>query len=158
MTLPPRSPRSSLTEMTELVLPQHSNVLGTAFGGTVLAWIDIAGAICAQRHSGRVSVTAAIDEVNFLSPIRVGDVVILSARLNAAFRTSVEVEVAVQVEDRTTAARRRCVDAFMTFVAVDEQGKAVEVPPLLSESGEDERRAAEAQERREKRLAERARR
>lgn len=157
MTLAPRSPRSSLTEMTELVLPQHSNVLGTAFGGTVLAWIDVAGAICAQRHSGRVSVTAAIDEVNFLSPIRIGDVVILSARLNAAFRTSVEVEVAVQVEDRVTGARRRCVDAFMTFVAVDEHNQATEVPPLLAETGEDERRAAEARERRQKRLAERKR-
>lgn len=157
MTLAPRSPRSSLTEMTELVLPQHSNVLGTAFGGTVLAWIDVAGAICAQRHSGRVSVTAAIDEVNFLSPIRIGDVVILSARLNAAFRTSVEVEVAVQVEDRVTGARRRCVDAYMTFVAVDEHNHATEVPPLLAETGEDERRAAEALARRQKRLAERKR-
>lgn len=157
MSLAPRSPRSSVTEMTELVLPQHSNVLGTAFGGTVLAWIDVAGAICAQRHSGRVSVTAAIDEVNFLSPIRIGDVVILSARLNAAFRTSVEVEVSVQVEDRVTGARRRCVDAFMTFVAVDEAGKATEVPPLLSESNEDERRAEGARQRRERRLSERKR-
>src|SRR5207244_4320616 len=75
--LTPRSSRLSHTEMTELVLPQHSNVLGTAFGGTVLAWMDVCGAICAQRHSGRVCVTAAIDDVNFVSPIRVGDVVIL---------------------------------------------------------------------------------
>jgi acyl-CoA hydrolase len=157
MTLVPRSPRSSLTEMTELVLPQHSNVLGTAFGGTVLAWIDVAGAISAQRHTGRVCVTAAIDQVTFLSPIRVGDVVILGARLNAAFRTSVEVEVAVQVEDRVTGARRRCVDAYMTFVAVDENNQVTEVPPLLAETGEDERRAAEARARRQKRLAERAR-
>jgi len=151
----PRSPRASLTEMTELVLPQHSNVLGTAFGGTVLAWIDVAGAICAQRHTGCVSVTAAIDEVNFVAPIRVGDVVILGARVNAAFRTSVEVGVTVMVEDRKTGHRRPCVDAFMTFVAVDEAGKPTEVAPLLSESADDERRAREARERREARLARR---
>lgn len=151
----PRSPRASVTEMTELVLPQHSNVLGTAFGGTVLAWIDVAGAICAQRHTGCVSVTAAIDEVNFVAPIRVGDVVILGARVNAAFRTSVEVAVSVMVEDRKTAHRRACVDAFMTFVAVDEAGKPTEVPPLLAESSDDERRAREARERREARLSRR---
>ncbi len=151
----PRSPRASVTEMTELVLPQHSNVLGTAFGGTVLAWIDVAGAICAQRHTGCVSVTAAIDEVNFVAPIRVGDVVILGARVNAAFRTSVEVGVTVMVEDRKTGHRRPCVDAFMTFVAVDEAGKPTEVAPLLSESADDERRAREARERREHRLARR---
>jgi acyl-CoA hydrolase len=153
----PRSPRVSMTEMTELVLPQHGNVLGTAFGGTVLAWMDVAGAICAQRHSGRVSVTAAMDEVNFVSPIRVGDVVVLSARLNAAFGSSVEVEVAVQVEDRATQSRRRCVDAFMTFVAVDDAGSPTRVPALLAENGEDERRASEARARRERRLKERAR-
>ncbi|MBX7193120.1 MAG: acyl-CoA thioesterase [Sandaracinaceae bacterium] len=155
MALAPRSPRASLTEMTELVLPQHSNVLGTAFGGTVLAWIDVAGAICAQRHSGFVSVTAAIDEVNFVAPIRIGDVVILSARVNAAFRTSVEVAVTVQVEDRATAHRRSCVEAFMTFVAVDGAGKPAEVPALLAETPEDERRAREAAERRAARLAKR---
>jgi acyl-CoA hydrolase len=138
--------------MTELVLPQHSNVLGTAFGGTVLAWIDVCGAIAAQRHSGRVAVTAAIDQVKFLAPIRVGDVVILSARVTAAFRTSVEVEVEVQVEERGTKNRRLCVDAFMTFVGVDDDGKPTAVPPLLSETADDERRQREAQARRAHRL------
>lgn len=155
MPVAPRSPRVSVTEMTELVLPQHSNVLGTAFGGTVLAWIDVAGAICAQRHTGCVSVTASIDEVSFVAPIRVGDVVVLAARLNAAFRTSVEVTVTVQVEDRLTAHRRSCVEAFMTFVAVGDDGKPKEVPPLLTETPDDERRARDAQERREARLARR---
>ena len=141
--------------MTKLVLPQHSNVLGTAFGGTVLAWIDVAGAVCAQRHSGFVSVTASIDQVKFLAPIKVGDVVVLSARLNAAFRTSVEVEVEVRVEDRQSQARRLCVDAFMTFVAVGPDAKPVEVPPLLAENADDEQRAREANERRARRLSER---
>lgn len=148
----PRTPSQSLTEMTELVLPQHSNAVGTAFGGTVLAWMDICGAIAAQRHTGRVCVTAAIDEVNFLSPIRVGDVVILSGRMNAAFRSSVEVEVQVQVEDRVTGHRTRCVDAFMTFVAMDERGKTVQVPALTAVTDDDKKREAAAGERRARRL------
>ncbi len=156
MSTAARSPRASLTQMTELVLPQHSNILGTAFGGTVLAWMDIAGAICAQRHTGAVSVTAAMDEVAFVSPLRVGDVVIVTAQLDAAFRTSVEVAVTVQVEDRATTHRRSCVEAFMTFVAVDEQGKPTPVPPLLAETPDDERRAREAEQRRAARLARRS--
>jgi acyl-CoA hydrolase len=138
--------------MTELVLPQHSNAIGTAFGGTVLAWIDVCAAIAAQRHCGRVAVTAAIDQVNFLAPIRVGDVVVLTARVNAAFRTSLEVEVEVQVEDRATLHRRPCVDAFLTFVAVDDEGKPAPVPPLLCETADDERRQREAEARRARRL------
>jgi len=150
-----KTPRDSFTETTELVLPQHGNVLGGAFGGTVLAWIDVTGAVAAQRHCRRVAVTAAIDDVNFLAPITVGDVVVLTARLNAAFRTSMEVEVEVQVEDRETGHRRRCVDAFMTFVAVGEDRKPCAVPPLLAESSDDERRRREAEERRAARIAKR---
>jgi acyl-CoA hydrolase len=142
--------------MTELVLPQHSNVLGTAFGGTVLAWMDVCGAVSAQRHSGCVSVTASMDDVNFVSPIRIGDVVIVTGRVTAAFRTSVEVEVQVQVEDRASGARRRCVEAYMTFVAVDAAGKPCEQPPLALETADDERRASDAKARREARLAKRA--
>jgi len=147
-----KTPRDSFTEMTELVLPQHGNVLGTAFGGTVLAWIDVCGAIAAQRHCHRVAVTAALDEVTFLAPIRVGDVVVLTARVNAAFRTSMEVEVEVKVEDATTGHRTRCVDAFMTFVALDDDGAPCEVPTLVAESADDEERAAQARARREARL------
>lgn len=151
----PKTPRASYTEMTELVLPQHGNVLGGAFGGTILAWIDVCGAIAAQRHCNRVAVTAALDDVSFRAPIRVGDVVVLSARVNAAFTTSLEVEVEVKVEDATTAQRRVCVDAFMTFVAVGEDGKPSRVPPLLLETEDDERRAEAARQRRAARLARR---
>ncbi|MDQ3035427.1 MAG: acyl-CoA thioesterase [Myxococcota bacterium] len=147
-----RSPRASYTEMTELVLPQHSNAIGTAFGGTVLAWMDVCAAIAAQRHCGRVAVTAAIDQVQFLAPIRVGDVVVLTSRVNAAFRSSVEVEVEVQVEERGTGNRTLCVDAFMTFVSVDDAGKTCPVPPLLCETADDQRREREARARRERRL------
>lgn len=142
--------------MTELVLPQHSNVLGTAFGGTVLAWMDVAAAIAAQRHCGRVAVTAAMDDVTFLGPIRLGDVVVISARVNAAFGSSLEVEVEVQREDPLSGSRALCVDAFMTFVAVDEDRNPTRVPPLLSENADDERRAREAGSRRKRRLARRS--
>ena len=144
--------RDSLTEMTELVLPQHSNVLGTAFGGTILAWIDVCGAIAAQRHCHHVAVTAAIDEVTFLAPIKIGDVVVLSARVNAAFRTSMEVEVEVKVEDAHTGHRTRCVDAFMTFVSLGPDGVPCEVPELVAESADEEQRAAAARARRDARL------
>jgi acyl-CoA hydrolase len=157
MTLAGKTPRASFTEMTELVLPQHGNVLGGAFGGTVLAWIDVCGAIAAQRHCNRVAVTAALDEVRFSERIAVGDVVVLTARVNAAFSTSLEVEVEVKVEDVLTGERRLCVDAFMTFVAVDGNGKPCRVPPLILESEDDERRASEAQDRRALRLSRRGR-
>ncbi len=153
-----KTPRASFTEMTELVLPQHGNVLGGAFGGTILAWIDICGAIAAQRHCNRVAVTAALDEVNFLESIRVGDVVVLSARVNAAFNSSLEVEVEVKVEDAKTGERRRCVDAFMTFVAVDGEGRPSRVPELVLDTAEDERRSKEAGQRRAARLARRSKR
>ncbi len=156
MTDSGKTPRASFTEMTELVLPQHGNVLGGAFGGSVLAWIDICAAIAAQRHCNRVAVTAAIDEVNFLEPIKVGDVVVLSARVNAAFRTSLEVEVEVRVEDALTGQRRLCVDAFTTFVAVDESARPTSVPPLVLETPEDHERAAAAERRRAERLARRS--
>lgn len=157
-TVPPgKTPRESFTEMTELVLPQHGNVLGSAFGGTVLAWMDICGAIAAQRHCQTIAVTAGMDDVTFRYPIRVGDVVVLIGRVTAAFNTSLEVEVIVQVEDPQTAERRVCVDAFMTFVAVDEARKPARVPPLLCETPEDEERAEHAIERRAARLARRQR-
>ena len=150
-----QTPRASFTEMTELVLPQHGNVLGSAFGGTVLAWIDVCGAIAAQRHCNRVAVTAAIDELSFLAPITVGDVVVLSARVNAAFRTSMEVEVEVRVEDRDSGERRLCVDAFMTFVGVGDDRAPCAIPPLITETREDEERREQAEARRAARLARR---
>jgi acyl-CoA hydrolase len=150
-----KSPRESETQMTELVLPQHGNALGTAFGGTVLAWMDVCGAIAAQRHCHRIAVTAGMDDVTFRYPIRVADVVVLTGRVTAAFTTSLEVEVVVEVEDPQTAERRVCVDAFMTFVAVDENRQPVEVPALAAETPEDERRAEAAVARRAARLARR---
>ncbi len=139
--------------MTEIVLPQHTNALGTAFGGAVMGWVDICAAITAQRHCGRVAVTAAIDELVFLAPIRKGDVVLLTGQINAAFRTSVEVGVHVEVEDRATRARTTCADALLTFVNIDETGKPSPVPSLECRSDEERARAEAASARKQERIA-----
>jgi len=139
--------------MTELVLPQHANRLGTAFGGSVMGWIDICGAIVASRHARAITVTAAVDELVFLAPIRVGDVVRLNGRINAAFRSSMEVEVLVEVEDLADNTCLRCVQALLTFVALDSHGKPAQVPALECVTEEEIERETAAQMRRDARLA-----
>jgi acyl-CoA hydrolase len=147
----PKTPSESFTEMTELVLPQHANAIGTAFGGVIMSWIDICSSIAAKRHCGRVSVTARVDALEFKAPIKVGDVVRLTARLNAAFTTSMEIGVRVEREHALTGKRALCADARTTFVNLGDDGKPCPVPPLLSETDEDRRLAAEAAERRRRR-------
>lgn len=152
----PRHPRETLTEKTEIVLPQHANALGTAFGGTVMSWIDVCAAVSAQRHCGRVAVTASVDALDFVAPLRVGDVVVLRAWVNAAFRTSVEVECTVEREDPATGARVLCADARLTFVNLDRDGKPQPVRPLAPETEEEAAREADARARRAARLAARS--
>src|ERR1700742_3015444 len=94
-----RAQSQSINEMTEYVLPQHANALGSVFGGQIMAWVDLCAAICAQRHSGRMAVTAFVDDLKFELPVRVGEVVRLDARVTAVFRTSMEIEVLVEGED-----------------------------------------------------------
>jgi acyl-CoA hydrolase len=153
--LTPRPAQRSLTTMTELVLPTHANSLGSVFGGQVIAWMDLCGAICAQRHTGRIVTTAGIDELSFERPILVGQVVRLTARVTAAFRTSVEVLVSVEGENATTGERWPCVTAFVTFVAVDEARRPASVPPVEIVSEEDRHLADAAAARRAQRLARR---
>src|SRR3954452_25517448 len=98
----PRRPEDSLTTMTEYVLPTHANALGGVFGGQIMAWVDLCAAICAQSHSGRMAVTAFVDDLKFEKPVRVGEVVRLHARVTATFHTSMEIEVNVEGEDATT--------------------------------------------------------
>jgi len=147
----PKAPSESFTEMTELVLPQHTNAIGTAFGGVIMSWIDICCSIAAMRHCGRVSVTARVDALEFKAPIKVGDVVRLTARLNAAFTSSMEIGVRVEHEDAKTGERSVCADARATFVNLGEDGRPCPVPPLASETDEDRRLATEATARRERR-------
>ena len=151
-TKPGRAPRESHVTKTEIVLPSDANNLGTVFGGRVMEWIDIAAAICANRHCRTTVVTASMDDLHFLAPIRAGMFVILEATLNYAGKTSVEVGVEVLSEEPSTGARTRACAAYLTFVAVDAKGRPVAVPPLLPETAEERRRHAEAEQRRRFRL------
>lgn len=149
----PRPARLSVTEMTEYVLPTHANVLGNAFGGQILAWMDLCAAICAERHSGRQCVTAGVDDLAFEGPVKVGQVVRIRARVTAAFRTSLELHVVVEGEDAKRGERWPCVSSFATFVCIDDAGKPAPVPPLLLETDEDRALAKDAAERRAVRLS-----
>ncbi len=157
MTETAQSSEDTVTQMTEIVLPQHANALGTAFGGTVMSWIDVCAAVTAQRHCRRVAITASVDDLHFRAPLRVGDVVVLAARVNAVFNTSLEVGVTVDREDPSSRQLVRCVEARLTFVCVDDAGKPVRVPPLSLTSDADRAIAEQALERREHRLRSRGR-
>jgi acyl-CoA hydrolase len=140
--------------MTELVLPNDANILGNVLGGKVLHLIDIAAAVCAHRHCRRQVVTASMDRVDFLHPVKMGHVMILHASVNYVGRTSMEVGVKVESEDLMTGLRQKTASAYTTFVALDERGKPAPVPPLVLEGAEQERRFREGAARREQRLAE----
>jgi acyl-CoA hydrolase len=152
----PGKPRSaSATEMLEYVLPQHANLYGTVFGGQIMAWVDLCGVICAQRHAGRPCVTAFVDDLLFRRPVRVGQVVRLRAQMTAAFRTSMEVDVRVTGEDTVTGEQWPTLECSITFVAMSDELKPIPVPPLLLASEEDRAAHAAAEERRRVRLAKR---
>lgn len=151
----PQAPKAraiSVTEMTEYVLPQHTNVHGTVFGGQIMAWVDICAAICAQRHAGRPCVTAFVDDLHFRRPVRIGQVVRLRAQLRATFRTSMEIEVRVWGEDSTTGDHWPTVECLTTFVAIGDDGRPTPVPSILLETDADRAMQAAAQERRRIRL------
>lgn len=153
-----KPPSESATEMVQVVLPNDANPLGFILGGTVMHLTDIAGAIAAHRHCRSRVVTAAVDGLDFLHPIKVGDLIILRSRVNCTFTTSLEAEVEVFSESVLTGERRLTSRAFLTFVAIDDQGRPVTVPPLLATTEEERKRCEAARERRIRRLASRARR
>lgn len=148
--------RDSAAEMVEVVLPNDTNPLGNVLGGRVMHLIDMAGAIAAHRHSRRIVVTASMDELHFLSPIRMGQLILLRSSVNYVARSSMEVGVKVFSENILTGERRHTATAYLTFVAIDDNGKPVEVPRLLLETSEERRRWREALARRRVRLARRA--
>jgi acyl-CoA hydrolase len=156
MALTPKPPSDSLVEMTELVMPSDANALGTAFGGRIVQWTDLAAGVCAMRHSRLPVVTVSIDQLTFLGPVRIGHIALLRAQVNAVFRSSMEVGVEVSTEDPRTGERRKCCDAYLTFVALGGDNRPTEVAPLLAESAEEKRRERDARTRREARLALRA--
>ena len=152
--LSPRPVRDSQSEMAEIVLPNDANPLGALLGGRLMHWIDLAGAMAAHRHSRNYVVTASVDHIDFLIPVRVGDLVILRSSVNRAFRTSMEVGVKVYVENYIADSAQHVASAYLTFVAVDGAGKRLRVPPIIAESDEQRRRYEDAGRRREIRRAE----
>jgi acyl-CoA hydrolase len=151
--LPGKTVAESAAEMVEVVLPNDANPLGNLLGGKVMHLIDVAGAIAAHRHSRSQVVTVAVDNLDFLYPIRVGELVVLRAHITRAFRTSMETEVRVYREDYLTGERQQTNSAFVTYVALDPTGKPQAVPPLIPQSKDEKRRYREALARRRQRLA-----
>ena len=156
MVLTPKRAAESATEMVQVVLPNDANPLGFILGGTVMHLIDIAGAIACHRHTRSLLVTAAVDDLQFLHPIKVGDLIILKSHVTCTFRTSLEVLVDVFSEETLTGKRLQTSRAFLTFVAVNREGDRVPVTPLLLETDEERRVCEEAHARRAARLKRKA--
>ncbi|MEB3223212.1 MAG: acyl-CoA thioesterase [Candidatus Sericytochromatia bacterium] len=150
-----KTPRESRVEMAEHVLPNDTNPHGTIFGGRVMALVDLAATIAASRHSRRAVVTASIDELHFLAPIKLGHIVLLEAQVNEAFSTSMEIGVTVSSENPVTGERRLTTTAYATFVALDDLGRPTQVPPLLPETDEERARQEAARARQQDRMARR---
>jgi acyl-CoA hydrolase len=153
-----RTVEDSRSEMTELVLPNDTNTLGNLLGGRLMHFIDLVGAMVAYRHSRSHVVTASMDHIDFIAPVHVGDLLILKASCNRAFNTSMEIGVKAEVENTMAGVRRHVASAYLTFVAVDPQGRRVPVAQLRPEGEEEQRRYDDAGRRRDHRAAERERR
>lgn len=147
-----RSVDDSATEMVQLVLPNDTNMLGNLLGGTLMHWIDLVGAMVANRHSRKPIVTASMEGLDFLAPIRLGYLVILRARIHYAGTSSMEVGVDVFSENGLTGERKHTSSAILTYVAIDPSGRPVSIPKLLLNTKEERERCQEALERKKKRL------
>jgi acyl-CoA hydrolase len=153
-SLSPRPVRESQSEMDEIVLPNDANPLGALLGGRLMHWMDLAGALAAHRHSRNYVVTASIDHLDFLVPVQVGDLIILRSSVNRAFKTSMEVGVKVWVENYIGGTRRHVSSAYLTFVAVERDGRHMPVPQVIAETDDQKRRFEDAGRRRQLRQAE----
>lgn len=150
----PRPVRDSQSDMSEIVLPNDANPLNALLGGRLMHWIDLAGALAAHRHSRQYVVTASIDHLDFLFPVYVGDLVVLRSSVNRVFRSSMEVGVKVFVENYHEDSCHHVSSAYLTFVAVDREGKRLPVPAVIPETEDQRRRYEDAGRRREIRRAE----
>ena len=137
---------------THIVLPENTNTLGNLMGGQLLNWMDVISAISAHRHCKRIVVTAAVNNVSFQHPIKLGDIVTIEAKVSRAFSSSMEVYMEVFVEHNTTGEKIKCNEAIYTFVAVDQLGNPIDVPELVPETDEEKRRYDGALRRRQLRL------
>ncbi|MGP8260814.1 MAG: acyl-CoA thioesterase [Acidobacteriaceae bacterium] len=149
-----RTVAESQAERSEIIFPADSNAIGNLFGGRLMQWIDLVGAVAAVRHSRAIVVTASIDHSDFVAPAHVGDLLILKASVNRAFRTSMEVGVRAMVEDAHDQTLRHVSTAYVTYVAVDQQGHPIPVPCVIAETEHQKRRFADAGRRREGRAEE----
>jgi acyl-CoA hydrolase len=156
--LMPRPVRDSQSEMTEIVLPNDANPLGALLGGRLMHWIDLAGAMAAHRHSRSHVVTASVDHIDFLVPVRVGDLVVFRSSVNRVFQTSMETGVKVFVENYIADTVQHVASAYLTFVAIDAKGNHLKVPAVIPETEDQQRRYDDAGRRREIRRAEMERR
>ena len=152
MSVHEKTPSASHVEMTELVLPNHTNQLGNLLGGQLMHWIDICAALSAAKNSQRVCVTASVDRIDFLHPIKLGNAVTLIASVNRVFNSSMEVGVKVFAESLIEGKKVHSNTAFLTFVSVDENGNPVKAIESVPETDDEKRRYDEALQRREKRL------
>ncbi len=142
-----------VTETVNLVFPEDANPKGTIFGGRILQWVDMVGAMAAQRHCRQIVVTAVMDTVVFRAPIYVGEYAVVKGWINRAWRTSMEVEVRVEAEAPLTGERRLSVEAFLTFVAVDAHDHPTPIPPFIPQTPQEEERFLAAAKRRDARMA-----
>ena len=145
--------RESVSEYSELALPNDANGLGTVLGGKVMHLVDVAGAMAAMRHAHKPVVTASVDSLHFHHPVHIGELIMLCSSVNRVFRTSMEVGVRVVTENLMTGERLHTCSAYLTFVALDEKGNTTSIAPVVPETEEEKRRFREAGERREYRLA-----
>jgi len=152
-TLPVRTVRESQAEYSEICLPNDTNMLGNMLGGHVMHLVDVCGAIAAMRHARCPVVTASVDQMTFLHPIHIGELVRLKSQVNRVFRTSMEVGVKVWVENLETGEVRHTSSAYLTFVALDRSGNRIVLPQVVPETEEEWRRYEEAAQRRAYRLA-----
>ena len=147
------TPEETRCVMTQIVMPMHTNgVAGVMFGGIMMQWIDVCAGVAAMRHAAGAVLTASIDRLDFLSPVKVGEIVVLQAQVNYTSRTSMEVGCRVETEDMRTRTRRYVTKAYLTFVAVDEHGRPRPIGKLEVVTDEDHRRHADAERRRSERL------
>jgi acyl-CoA hydrolase len=148
----PKKPGDSITIMTELVLPNDTNVFGNLMGGRLMYWMDIAAALAAHKHCNAPVVTASVDNISFENPIKLGNVVHIEAKITRAFNTSMEIHLRVWGEDLTHQYKYKSNEAYYTFVSLDPNGKPRTVPQLIAESDEEKKLFEGALRRRQLRL------